>query len=79
MRRRELPAAAIAILASLLLIVLIYVGSRGFRDFDSALIGYAVATVFAFAAVIYRLHPLDHPSANLALLQGRLDTLSLVE
>ncbi|MDQ3856514.1 MAG: MFS transporter, partial [Chloroflexota bacterium] len=47
MRRRELPAAAIAVLGSLILLVLIFVGSRGLRDFDSALIGYAVATVFA--------------------------------
>ncbi|MBX6341882.1 MAG: MFS transporter, partial [Thermomicrobiaceae bacterium] len=31
-----------------------YVGSRGLRDFDSALIGYAVATVFAVAAFTYR-------------------------
>lgn len=54
MTRRELPAAAIAVAATALLIVLIYLGSRGFKDFDSALIGYAVATVFAFAALVYR-------------------------
>lgn len=54
MRRRELPAAAIAVAATAILILLIYVGSRGFQDFDSALIGYAVATVFAFAASVYR-------------------------
>ena len=35
-------------------VVLIYVGSRGLRDFDSALIGYAVATLFAIAALTYR-------------------------
>lgn len=34
--------------------VLIYVGSRGLRDFDSALIGYAVGTVFAVAGLVYR-------------------------
>ena len=45
--RRELPAAALATAAVLVLVGLIYVGSRGLRDFDSALIGYAVATVFA--------------------------------
>jgi hypothetical protein len=38
----------------LVLLVLIYVGSRGLRDFDSALIGYAVGTVFATAAIVYR-------------------------
>ncbi len=54
MRRRELPAAAIAVLGSLILLVLIFVGSRGLRDFDSALIGYAVATVFAVAGIVYR-------------------------
>jgi hypothetical protein len=50
-RRRALVAAAI-VTASVL--VLIYVGSRGLRDFDSALIGYAVASVFAIAALTYR-------------------------
>ena len=54
MTRRELPAAAIAAAAALLLIGLIYVGSRGLQDFDSALIGYAVATIFALAAIVYR-------------------------
>jgi hypothetical protein len=29
-------------------------GSRRLQDFDSALIGYAVATVFASAALVYR-------------------------
>lgn len=54
MRRRELPAAMLAVLSALVLVLLIYVGSRGFKDFDSALIGYAVATVFALAAIVYR-------------------------
>jgi hypothetical protein len=35
-------------------LVLVFVGSRGLRDFDAALIGYAVATVFAIAALTYR-------------------------
>lgn len=54
MRRRELPAATLALLAAVGLVFLMYVGSRGFKDFDAALIGYAVATVFALAAIIYR-------------------------
>lgn len=54
MARRELPAGIIAALAALLLVFLIYIGSRGFKDFDSALIGYAVGTVFATAAIVYR-------------------------
>ena len=52
--RRELPAAALAAADVLVLLALIYVGSRGLRDFDSALAGYAVATVFATAAIVYR-------------------------
>ncbi len=54
MRKRELPAALIALASALVLIVLIYVGSRGLKDFDSALIGYAVATIFDTAAIVYR-------------------------
>jgi hypothetical protein len=52
--RRELPAATLAGLAVVVLLALLYIGSRGLRDFDSALIGYAVATVFATAAIVYR-------------------------
>ncbi len=36
------------------LLVLIYVRSRGLKDFDSALIGYAVGSVFVIAALVYR-------------------------
>lgn len=50
----HVPAAALALASALLLMLLIYVGSRGLRDFDSALVGYAVATVFATAAIVYR-------------------------
>lgn len=52
--RREYSAAALAVLAALILMVLIYVGSRGLRDFDSALVGYAVGTIFAFSGLVYR-------------------------
>lgn len=54
MIRRELPAALLAVLAAGSLILLIFIGSRGLADFDAALIGYAVATVFAAAAIVYR-------------------------
>lgn len=54
MTRREIPAAALAMLSAGVLMLLIYVGSRGLRDFDSALIGYAVGTVFALAGLVYR-------------------------
>jgi len=42
------------ILAAALLTVLIALGSRGFHWFDAALIGYAVASIFAIAAVTYK-------------------------
>ncbi|MBV9231476.1 MAG: hypothetical protein JOZ18_19365 [Chloroflexi bacterium] len=42
------------IIAAALLTLLIAIGSRGFHWFDAALIGYAVATVFATAAVTYK-------------------------
>lgn len=41
-------------MSAVVLVFLMYVGSRGFRDFDPALIGYAVASVFALAAIVYR-------------------------
>src|SRR2546421_9744243 len=44
----------IGILAAALLTLLIALGSRGFHWFDAALIGYAVATIFATAAVSYK-------------------------
>ncbi|HEY7029989.1 MAG TPA: hypothetical protein VH482_01615 [Thermomicrobiales bacterium] len=50
-RARATGAAAVVVAVVL---VLIFVGSRGLRDFDSTLIGYAVATVFAIAALTYR-------------------------
>ena len=52
--RQELPAVTLAATAAGVLLLLIYVGSRGLKDFDSALIGYAVASVFALAASVYR-------------------------
>jgi hypothetical protein len=46
------PVAGAAV--SLLLCAAIYLGSRGLRDFDSALVPYAVATVFLAFGVTYR-------------------------
>lgn len=48
--RAALAAAAVTAVTFLL----VYIGSRRLRDFDAALIGYAVATVFAIAALTYR-------------------------
>jgi hypothetical protein len=50
--RRRARIATVVVTA--ILLVLIYVGSRGLKHFDSALIGYAVASVFAIAALTYR-------------------------
>jgi hypothetical protein len=47
-------AATASGLVTAITIVLVIVGSRGLRDFDAALIGYAVASVFAIAALTYR-------------------------
>jgi len=52
--RHELPAGAAGILAGLIVVLLMWAGSRGFRTFDAALIGYAVGTIFAAAAITYR-------------------------
>ena len=55
-RRFGMRARAISfgILAAVILIALIAIGSRGFRWFDAALIGYAVGSIFALAAITYK-------------------------
>ncbi|HEX5166549.1 MAG TPA: hypothetical protein VFV93_14190 [Thermomicrobiales bacterium] len=50
-RRR---AGIATVVVTLILLVLIYVGSRGLKHFDSALIGYCVASIFAIAALTHR-------------------------
>lgn len=50
-RRRAWIVTAIV---TVVLLALIYIGSRGLRDFDSALIGYCVASIFAIAAMTHR-------------------------
>ncbi len=42
------------IIAAVIVTGLIAIGSRGFHWFDASLIGYAVATIFATAAVTYK-------------------------
>lgn len=49
--RWAMPAA---ILAAVVVVTASYFGSRHFQDFDAALIGYFVGTVFAVAALVYR-------------------------
>src|SRR5947209_20505769 len=44
----------LGIAAAIILTLLITLGSRGFHWFDASLIGYAVATIFAAAAVTYK-------------------------
>ena len=50
----RIRATLYGILAAAILTGLIALGSRGFHWFDAALIGYAVASVFAIAAVTYK-------------------------
>lgn len=50
-RRR---AIAFGTFAAAALVVLIALGSRGFHWFDAALIGYAVGSIFALAAITYK-------------------------
>ncbi len=47
-------ASAIGSTAAVLLTAAIYAGSRGLRNFDAALIGYATATIFLAFGVTYR-------------------------
>jgi hypothetical protein len=51
LRVRSIVAGTVA---ALVLVLLIALGSRGFHWFDATLIGYAVGTVFATAAVTYK-------------------------
>lgn len=53
MSPRRRAAAATAVVTALT-VLLVLVGSRGLRDFDAALVGYAVATLFAVAALTWR-------------------------
>src|SRR5579883_3040612 len=57
LRERVAPrtkAIIAGVVAGAIVVGLIAAGSRGFHWFDAALIGYAVATVFAVAAVTYK-------------------------
>lgn len=53
-RARHVRETFIGIAATVLLVVLIYLGSNGLSNFDSALIGYAVGIVALTFAVVYR-------------------------
>jgi hypothetical protein len=52
--RERLGAAAWGILFTLLLAILIVVGSRDLEHFDAALVGYTFATLFAVFGITYR-------------------------
>jgi hypothetical protein len=53
-RSARIAATMTSFGVTVVLLALIFSGSRGLRDFDSALIGYAVATIFTVAALAYR-------------------------
>src|SRR5919201_306914 len=62
MVRRELPAAAIAVLAALLLLALIYVGSRGLMHmaiFWGVLLSCAITFPLTFGWIRFTLVPPD--------------------
>lgn len=64
-------ASAIGIAAAVLMTAAIYAGSRGLRNFDAALIGYATATVFLAFGVTYRYVVwVQSPAAHRYLIQG---------
>ncbi|GAA1149509.1 hypothetical protein F4556_004688 [Kitasatospora gansuensis] len=70
-------ATAVATGASLLLVLAIVLGSRGLRDFDSALVPYAVATVFLTFGVVYRYVVwISAPAARRLFRQGWRSALS---
>jgi hypothetical protein len=50
----ENQATALAGAAGAIVVLLTFLGSRGLRDFDAALIGYAVGVVFAVTGLTYR-------------------------
>ncbi|HEX5478274.1 MAG TPA: MFS transporter [Dehalococcoidia bacterium] len=54
MTQRRYMVDLLALLTLIVVAALIYVGSRGLRDFDAALIGYAVGTTFAIVGMVYR-------------------------
>jgi hypothetical protein len=47
-------AWVVTAVVTIILLVLIYVGSSGLQHFDAALIGYCVGSIFAIAALAYR-------------------------
>ncbi|MFK6999920.1 MFS transporter [Flavobacterium oreochromis] len=47
-------ALLIATLSCILIIVLVYLGSRNLQNFDAALVTYLFGTIFAFFGIVYR-------------------------
>ena len=50
----NIRALLTATLASVLMIVMVFFGSRNLQNFDAALITYLFGTVFAFFGIVYR-------------------------
>ncbi|HXF36393.1 MAG TPA: MFS transporter [Actinomycetota bacterium] len=76
LHREERPgprsvASTLAATAGIFLVGAIYLGSRGLRNFDSALVGYAVAIVFLTFGVVYRYAVwVQSPPARRYLIRG---------
>ncbi|WP_404814006.1 MFS transporter [Kitasatospora fiedleri] len=70
-------ASVVAAAAGVVLVVAIVLGSRGLRDFDSALVPYAVASVFLTFGVVYRYVVwVSAPAARRLFVQGWKAALS---
>ena len=71
LREANPAATAGGVVAAILMAAAIYAGSRGLRNFDAALIGYATATVFLAFGVTYRyLVWVQSPPARRYLVRG---------
>ena len=53
-RSYNIKAMLIATLLSVLMVVLVFYGSRELQNFDAALVTYLFGTVFAFFGIVYR-------------------------
>lgn len=67
----DAPATAVGFAAAVAMTAAVYFGSRGLRNFDAALIGYATATIFLAFGVTYRYVVwVQSPPARRYLIQG---------
>ena len=75
LRIRSIVAGTVA---ALVLVLLIALGSRAFHWFDATLIGYAVGTIFATAAVTYKYTFWLHRPRQACIVSGSSASASLL-